>query len=133
MGANGGLGKKRVPEVTSLHNNFYSLLPLAPRIFLPLLSSHLSSLISSPFNKSYGIELIEGDGHEVTLLGAGTATSSSSSLPSAAAPGGAGAGGADGAGGGPYLGRVLALHCGHNNAYADGERRMLLEHLALQG
>lgn len=34
---------------------------------------------------------------------------------------------------GPSLGRLLPLHCGHNNAYSDGERRMLLEHLALEG
>lgn len=69
----------------------------------------------------FGVELVEGDGHE--LLGAGV-TGSSSSSPAVVAGGG---------GGGPSLGRVLPLHCGHNNAYGESERRMLLEHLAVQG
>eukprot|EP00752_Nemacystus_decipiens_P002959 g2749.t2 len=76
-------------------------------------------------DRGFGIELVEGDGHE--LLGAGVSASSSS--PSAAVAGGGGSSG----GAGPSLGRVLPLHCGHNNAYGDAERRMLLEHLALQG
>lgn len=33
----------------------------------------------------------------------------------------------------PILGRLLPLRCGHNMAYDESERRMLLEHLALEG
>lgn len=51
------------------------------------------------------MEGAEGDGHD--LLGA---TSS-----------------------GPSLGRLIPLRCGHNNSYGDAERRMLLEHLTLEG
>ncbi|CAM9789499.1 unnamed protein product [Ectocarpus fasciculatus] len=76
----------------------------------------------------YGIDLVGGgDGNQ--LLGRGVASSSS---PASAVVGG-GEGGGSGGGGGLSLGRVLPLHCGHNNSYSDGERRMLLEHLALEG
>ncbi|CAN0404129.1 unnamed protein product [Ectocarpus sp. 12 AP-2014] len=67
----------------------------------------------------YGMDLV-GGGDGSQLLGGRVASSSS---PASAVVGD----------GGLSLGRVLPLHCGHNNSYSDGERRMLLEHLALEG
>ncbi|CAN0393863.1 unnamed protein product [Hapterophycus canaliculatus] len=70
--------------------------------------------------------MVGGDGNE--LLGAGGVRVASSSSLSPSTLSGSGGGGD-----GPSLGRILPLHCGHNNSYSDSERRMLLEHLALQG
>ncbi|CAN0155003.1 unnamed protein product [Scytosiphon promiscuus] len=75
----------------------------------------------------YGIEMFRGDANELMGTGRGRVTSSSPLSPSTLS------GGGDGGGGRPFLGRILPLHCGHNNSYSDSERRMLLEHLALQG
>lgn len=68
----------------------------------------------SPAHRSYDTELI-GDGRDDLLGGV-----PSSSSPSCSGPG-------------PVLGRLLPLRCGHNMAYNESERRMLLEHLALEG
>ncbi|CAN0179894.1 unnamed protein product [Scytosiphon promiscuus] len=73
----------------------------------------------------YGIEMFRGDANELMGAGRGRVASSSTLSPSTLSGGGDG--------GGPSLGRILPLHCGHNNSYSDSERRMLLEHLALQG
>lgn len=54
-------------------------------------------------------------------------------VPSSSSPLAAGAGAGAASAPGPSLGKLLPLHCGHNNAYSEGERRMLLEHLALEG
>ncbi|CAM9904314.1 unnamed protein product, partial [Ectocarpus sp. 8 AP-2014] len=77
----------------------------------------------------YGMDLV-GGGDGSQLLGGGVASSSS---PASAVVGGGGSSESGGGDGGLSLGRVLPLHCGHNNSYSDGERRMLLEHLALEG
>ena len=64
---------------------------------------------------SYDIELT-GDGRDDLLAAAPSSPSSPSS-----------------SGAGHLVGKVLSLRCGHNNLYSESERRMLLEHLALEG
>eukprot|EP00903_Cladosiphon_okamuranus_P007648 g7416.t2 len=81
-------------------------------------------------DRGFGMELVEGHGQELLGGGEGGVSASSRSSPTAAV-GDGGSGSIVGAG--PSLGKLLPLHCGHNNAYGDAERRMLLEHLALQG
>lgn len=119
-------GTNRSQQKTQQDENDQSASPLA--LVCPLLYPTPPSPHALSPRIRFGIELVDGDGHE--LLGAGVSASSSSS-PAAAAGGGGGGGSASGAG--PSLGRVLPLHCGHNNAYGNAERRMLLEHLAQQG